>query len=108
MSKNILILPGDGVGQEVTASAVEVLDFLIKEYGLDFSVKSMNVGGTAYNECGSPLPKEVLNAAKESDAILFGAVGGTEWDNLDWEDRPENALLTLRKELNLFANLSDS
>ena len=105
MSKNILILPGDGVGQEVTASAVEVLDFLIKEYGLDFSVKSMNVGGTAYNECGSPLPKEVLNTAKESDAILFGAVGGTEWDNLDWEDRPENALLTLRKELNLFANL---
>ena len=105
MSKNILILPGDGVGQEVTASAVEVLDFLIKEYGLDFSVKSMNVGGTAYNECGSPLPKEVLNAAKESDAILFGAVGGTEWDNLDWDDRPENALLTLRKELNLFANL---
>ena len=105
MSKNILILPGDGVGQEVTASAVEVLDFLIKEYGLDFSVKSMNVGGTAYNECGSPLPKEVLNAAKESDAILFGAVGGTEWDDLDWDDRPENALLTLRKELNLFANL---
>ena len=105
MSKNILILPGDGVGQEVTASAVEVLDFLIEEYGLDFSVKSMNVGGTAYNECGSPLPKEVLNAAKESDAILFGAVGGTEWDNLDWDDRPENALLTLRKELNLFANL---
>ncbi len=105
MSKNILILPGDGVGQEVTASAVEVLDFLIKEYGLDFSVKSMNVGGTAYNECGSPLPKEVLNVAKESDAILFGAVGGTEWDNLDWDNRPENALLTLRKELNLFANL---
>ena len=105
MSKNILVLPGDGVGQEVTAAAVEVLDFLIKEYGLDFSVKSMNVGGTAYNECGSPLPKEVLNAAKESDAILFGAVGGTEWDNLDWDDRPENALLTLRKELNLFANL---
>ena len=52
MSKNILVLPGDGIGQEVTASAVEVLDFLIEEYDLNFIVKSMNVGGTAYNECG--------------------------------------------------------
>jgi len=105
MSKNILVLPGDGIGQEVTASAVEVLDFLIQEYDLDFAVKSMNVGGTAYNESGTPLPQEVLNTAKESDAILFGAVGGKEWDNLDWDLRPENALLKLRKELNLFANL---
>ena len=105
MSKNILVLPGDGIGQEVTASAIEVLEFLIEEYDLDFSITSMNVGGTAYNDCGSPLPEEVLDAAKEADAILFGAVGGTEWDNLDWDLRPENALLTLRKELNLFANL---
>ena len=105
MSKNILVLPGDGIGQEVTASAVEVLDFIIQEYDLDFAVKSMNVGGTAYNESGTPLPQEVLNTAKESDAILFGAVGGKEWDNLDWDLRPENALLKLRKELNLFANL---
>ena len=105
MSKNILVLPGDGIGQEVTASAVEVLDFLIEEYDLNFIVKSMNVGGTAYNECGSPLPQEVLDAAKESDAILFGAVGGAEWENLGWDVRPENALLKLRKELNLFANL---
>ena len=105
MSKEILILPGDGVGQEVMASASDVLDFVINEYNLDFLVASMSVGGTAYNECGSPIPKEVLDSAKKADAILFGAVGGTEWDNLDWEDRPENALLTLRKELNLFANL---
>ena len=105
MSKNILVLPGDGIGQEVTASAVEVLDFLIEEYDLNFIVKSMNVGGTAYNECGSPLPQEVLDTAKESDAILFGAVGGAEWENLGWDVRPENALLKLRKELNLFANL---
>ena len=105
MSKEILILPGDGVGQEVMASASDVLDFVINEYNLDFLITSMSVGGTAYNECGSPIPKEVLDSAKKADAILFGAVGGTEWDNLDWEDRPENALLTLRKELNLFANL---
>ena len=65
----------------------------------------MNVGGTAYDESGSPIPDNVLDAAKESDAILFGAVGGPEWDDLDWDDRPENALLRLRKELNLFANL---
>ncbi len=105
MNKSILILPGDGIGQEVTASASKVLDFLIEKYSLDFSVTSMDVGGTAYDQCGSPLPEKVLNAAKESDAILFGAVGGPEWDNLDWSVRPENALLTLRKELNLFANL---
>ena len=105
MNKSILILPGDGIGQEVTASATKVLEFLIEKYNLDFSFTSMDVGGTAYDQCGSPLPEKVLNAAKESDAILFGAVGGPEWDNLDWSVRPENALLTLRKELNLFANL---
>ena len=105
MSKSILILPGDGIGQEVTASMVEVLNFLIGKYNLDFNVTTMSVGGTAYNDYGTPLPTKVLEKAKESDAILFGAVGGTEWDHLDWDDRPENALLSLRKELNLFANL---
>ena len=105
MNKNILVLPGDGIGQEVTASATKVLEFLIEKYSLDFSVTSMDVGGTAYDQYGSPLPGEVLNSAKEADAILFGAVGGPKWDNLDWDVRPENALLTLRKELNLFANL---
>lgn len=105
MNKNILVLPGDGIGQEVTASATKVLEFLIEKYSLDFSVTSMDVGGTAYDQYGSPLPGEVLVSAKEADAILFGAVGGPKWDNLDWDVRPENALLTLRKELNLFANL---
>ena len=105
MNKNILVLPGDGIGQEVTASATKVLEFLIDKYSLDFSVTSMDVGGTAYDQYGSPLPEEVLNSAKEADAILFGAVCGPKWDNLDWDVRPENALLTLRKELNLFANL---
>jgi 3-isopropylmalate dehydrogenase len=105
MNKNILVLPGDGIGQEVTASATKVLEFLIEKYSLDFSVTSMDVGGTAYDQYGSPLPEEVLNSAKAADAILFGAVGGPKWDNLDWDVRPENALLTLRKELNLFANL---
>ena len=105
MTKKILILPGDGIGQEVTASAVEVLNFIIEKFNLQFSISSMEVGGTAYDKFGSPIPDNVLDAAKEADAVLFGAVGGPKWDNLGWDDRPENALLTLRKELNLFANL---
>ena len=105
MTKKILILPGDGIGQEVIASAVEVLDFIVEKFNLQFSINSMEVGGTAYDEFGSPIPSNVLNAAKEADAVLFGAVGGPKWDDLGWDDRPENALLTLRKELNLFANL---
>jgi len=105
MTKKILILPGDGIGQEVSASAVEVLNFIVEKFNLQFSISSMEVGGTAYDKFGSPIPDNVLNAAKEADAVLFGAVGGPKWDNLGWDDRPENALLTLRKELNLFANL---
>ena len=105
MTKKILILPGDGIGQEVTASAKEVLEFVVNKFSLDFEISSLEVGGTAYDKCGSPIPDEVLTSAKNADAVLFGAVGGQKWDNLDWDDRPENALLTLRKELNLFANL---
>ena len=105
MTKQILILPGDGIGQEVMASAVDVLNFIVEKFNLQFSISSMEVGGTAYDKFGSPIPDNVLNVAKEADAVMFGAVGGPKWDNLGWDERPENALLTLRKELNLFANL---
>ncbi len=105
MTKKILILPGDGIGQEVTSSAKEVLDFLIDEYQLNFDITNMDVGGTAYEKFGSPLPDNVLEEAKKSDAILFGAVGGPQWDDLGWDYRPEQALLGIRKELELFANL---
>lgn len=105
MSKKILILPGDGIGQEVTSSSNEILNYLVDEFSLDFDIKTMNVGGTAYDLHGSPIPSDVLDEAKLSDAILFGAVGGPSWDDLPWENRPEQALLTLRKELQLFANL---
>ena len=105
MTKKILILPGDGIGQEVTAAAKEVLDYLTAENNLDFAITHMDVGGTAYENSGSPLPDKVLLEAKASDAILFGAVGAPQWDDLDWEHRPEQALLGLRKELELFANL---
>jgi len=105
MSKKILVLPGDGIGQEVTKSAMQILDFIVKKFKLNFSINTLDVGGTAYEKFGSPIPGNVLAAAMEADAILFGAVGAPQWDDLNWEDRPENALLTLRKELNLFANL---
>ena len=105
MTKKILILPGDGIGQEVTAAAKEVLDYLMAENNLDFSITHMDVGGTAFEKSGSPLPDEVLSEAKSSDAVLFGAVGAPQWDDLEWEHRPEQALLGLRKELELFANL---
>ena len=105
MSKKILVLPGDGIGQEVTDATMQILKFIIKKFNLDFSINTLDVGGTAYEKTGSPIPHEVLQAAKEADAVLFGAVGAPQWDNLSWDDRPENALLTLRKELNLFANL---
>ena len=96
MSKKILILPGDGIGQEVTSSAIQILEFIIDKFNLDFLTKILDVGGTAYEKFGSPIPEDVLVSAKEADAILFGAVGAPQWGGLSWEDRPENALLTLR------------
>ena len=105
MTKNILILPGDGIGQEVTSAMREVLYYLIDEQGLDLNISERVVGGSSYDQFGIPLTEETLEIAKKSDAILFGAVGGPQWDNLDWDDRPEQALLALRKSLGLFANL---
>ena len=105
MSKRILILPGDGIGPEVTGSAIELLRFLQSFFSLDLTFKIEDVGGTAFDKTGYPLPIKTLEEAKKSDAILFGAVGGPQWESLDWDKRPEQALLGLRKELGLFANL---
>ena len=105
MTKNILILPGDGIGQEVSSSMKEVLHYLIEEQNLNCKITERNVGGSSYDEFGTPLTEETLKIAKDSDAILFGAVGGPQWDNLEWDNRPEQALLALRKSLSLFANL---
>ena len=105
MTKNILILPGDGIGQEVTSAMREVLHYLIDEQGIDLNISEKDVGGSSYDQFGVPLTEETLEIAKKSDAILFGAVGGPKWDNLDWDHRPEQALLALRKSLGLFANL---
>ena len=104
MTKKIAVLPGDGIGQEIIAEAVKVIEAL-KAHGLDVEMEQGLVGGSAYDETGSPLPEETLKLAKEADAILLGAVGGYKWESLDIAVRPEKGLLGLRAELDLFANL---
>lgn len=97
----IAVLPGDGIGTEIVAEAVKVLNAL----GESFEMETAPVGGAGYEAKGHPLPEETLKLAKEADAILFGAVGDWKYDTLARELRPEQAILGLRKHLNLFANL---
>jgi len=104
MTKNILVLPGDGIGPEIVAEAVKVLDKL-KADGLDISLEQGLVGGAAYDAKGHPLPEETLVQARKADAILLGAVGGPQYESLERPLRPEQGLLGLRAELQLFANL---
>jgi len=104
MSKRILVLPGDGIGPEIVAEAVKVLDRLAGE-GLAVELDEGLVGGAAYDAVGSPLPETTLAMAKEADAVLLGAVGGPKWEPLDIALRPEKGLLGLRAELGLFSNL---
>jgi len=101
----ITILPGDGIGPDVCLEAMNVLKVIGKKYSLSFETEEASVGGTAYDETGSPLPDSTLDLAKKADAILLGAVGGPKWEALDFAVRPERALLKLRGELGLFANL---
>ena len=96
----IAVLPGDGIGTEIVAEAVKVLNVL----GLKFEMETALVGGAAYDAHGHPLPEATLKLAKEADAILFGAVGDWKYDTLDRPLRPEQAILGLRKNLGLFAN----
>ncbi len=105
MSKKILVLPGDGIGQEIVAEAMKVINCLQNDFGLDVEVDEALVGGSAYDAAGHPLPEATLDLAREADAVLLGAVGGTKWESLDISLRPEKGLLGLRKELGLFANL---
>lgn len=105
MSKKLLILPGDGIGPEIVAEAVKVLDVLGDEYGLSIEMETAAVGGAGYDVAGNPLPEETLALAKSADVILLGAVGGPQYEDLPRELRPEKGLLGLRSELNLFANL---
>ncbi|MFH1045012.1 MAG: 3-isopropylmalate dehydrogenase [Pseudomonadota bacterium] len=100
----IAVLPGDGIGTEIVAQAVKVLRALAKD-GLELEMEEAPVGGAAYDAAGDPLPAATLKLAREADAILFGAVGGWQYDTLPRAKRPEQAILGLRKELGLFANL---
>jgi 3-isopropylmalate dehydrogenase len=105
MSKKILILPGDGIGQEIVAEAIKVLNTLQQDFGLAVEMTQALVGGSAYDATGTPLPEETLEQAKQADAVLLGAVGGPKWEPLDIAVRPEKGLLGLRAGLGLFANL---
>ncbi|HHH39158.1 MAG TPA: 3-isopropylmalate dehydrogenase [Sedimenticola sp.] len=105
MSKRILVLPGDGIGPEIVAEALKVLDALRDDFGLALETEEGLVGGSAYDATGHPLPEATLALAREADAVLLGAVGGPKWEPLDISVRPEKGLLGLRSELGLFANL---
>ena len=100
----IAILPGDGIGQEIMVEALKVLDVL-RRGGLKFETESALVGGAAFDATGTPLPDATLKLCQQSDAVLFGAVGGTQYDSLPRDKRPEQAILGLRKNMQLFANL---
>ena len=103
MKAKILTLPGDGIGPEIVASAVRVLKRTAEKFGHEFAFGEALIGGAAIDATGTPLPAETVKAAHEADAVLLGAVGGDKWDNAPV--RPEAALLGIRKELGLYANL---
>jgi 3-isopropylmalate dehydrogenase len=104
-SYKITVIRGDGIGPEIVDEAIKVLDAVSHSKGFELKYDDALLGGIAYDVTGVPLPKETLEKAKSSDAILFGAIGGSQWDNLPRELRPETGLLGLRKELNVYANL---
>lgn len=105
MEKTIAVLPGDGIGPEVTEAAVKVLQSIAMRYGHTFHLKHASIGGSAVDAHNNPLPDETVAACEVSDAILLGAVGGVKWDNHPAHLRPEKGLLNIRKHFDLFANI---
>lgn len=101
----IVSIPGDGIGPEVVASAVQVINVLAEKHNLEISIEEHLFGGASYDVHGEMLTAETLETCKNCDAVLLGAVGGPKWENLSHEKKPEAALLKIRKELGLFANL---
>ena len=104
-SGTVAVLPGDGIGHEVTQQAIRVLEKLNSDFSTGLECTTAPVGGTAYDLHGHPLPPATLALARQSDAVLLGAVGGPQWEKIAREHRPERALLSLRSELELFSNL---
>ena len=103
--RKILLLPGDGIGPEVITEVKKIIEWFNKKKSLDFQTEEGLVGGSSYEKHKKPITDEVFYKALESEAVILGAVGGPKWDNLEFSKRPERALLKLRKELKLFANL---
>lgn len=104
-NKKLLILPGDGIGPEVMREVRRVIEWLDRRRAVSFDITDDLVGGAAIDARGAPITEETMQAARDADAVLFGAVGGPKWDTLGFDMRPEIAILRLRKELDLFANL---
>jgi 3-isopropylmalate dehydrogenase len=104
-NKKLLILPGDGIGPEVMREVRRVIDWMDRRRMVSFEISDDLVGGAAIDARGTPITDETLQKAKDADAILFGSVGGPKWEKLGFQLRPELAILRLRKELDLFANL---
>jgi len=105
MSKKILVLPGDGIGTEIVAEALKVIEAFRDGGELDVEIEQALIGGAALDEQGVPLPERTIELARGADAILFGAIGGPKWDGVERERRPEQGLLALRAALDVFANL---
>ena len=106
MAYKILVLPGDGIGDEIMSATIDVIKILEKKIGKQlFDFEYDLIGGCAYEKYGTPLADETLEKALNSDAVLLGAVGGYQWDNLPMEKRPEKGLLRIRKEMGLYANI---
>lgn len=105
MNKTIALIPGDGIGPDVVAEAVKVLNAVGKKYGHSFEYKDVIAGGKAIDQFGNPLPKDQLDICLNADSVLLGAVGGPKWDDVDPSIRPEKALLGLRGGMKVYANL---
>jgi len=105
MKATITVLPGDGIGPEVTSGAVEILQAVAQKFKHEFSFREALIGGIAIDKTGTALPEETITLCKSADAVLLGAVGGPKWDNPNASVRPEQGLLGIRKALGLYANL---
>ena len=105
MDALITILPGDGIGPEVARSGKEILQLIAHKYNHNFKFEEKLIGGSAIDHCSSPLPQETIDACKDSNAVVLGAVGGPKWDNPNAKIRPEQGLLGIRESLGVFANI---
>ncbi len=105
MTAKIAILAGDGIGPEIITATLDVIECLQQEFGFSAELEHAPIGGAGYDDCGQPLPEQTLSLCQQADAILFGAIGGPQYDSLERDLRPEKGLLRLRSSLSLFSNL---